>query len=47
MGQKNRLRVGGRLRLLDQESEGVDAAVALFYDPNEFREEGNIVGASP
>lgn len=44
MGPENRLRIGGRLRLLDEESSGIDGAVALFYDPNEFREEGNIVG---
>jgi hypothetical protein len=44
MGPENRLRFGGRLRLLDEESNGIDGAVALFYDANEFREEGNIVG---
>jgi len=46
MGPENRLRIGGRLRLLDEASNGIDAAAALFYDPNEFREEGNIVGGA-
>lgn len=43
MGPENRLRIGGRLQLLNDEDHGLDGAVALFYDPNEFREEGNIV----
>jgi hypothetical protein len=43
MGPENRLRIGGRLQLLDQDKHGLDGAVALFYDPNEFREEGSIV----
>jgi hypothetical protein len=39
------VRVGGRLALLRQDRQGVDGSVALFYDPKDFREEGNIVGA--
>lgn len=43
MGPDNHLRIGGRLQLLRDEDHGFDGAVALFYDANEFREEGNIV----
>ncbi|MEO8180696.1 MAG: hypothetical protein ABI895_17820 [Deltaproteobacteria bacterium] len=45
MGTANSLRIGGRLQLLHSADHGVDGALALFYDPNDFREEGNVVGA--
>jgi len=44
MGPENRLRIGGRVQLLNSADHGIDGAVGLFYDPNDFREEGNIVG---
>jgi len=43
MGPKDRLRIGGRLALLNQEDHGIDGGVALFYDPKDFREEGTVV----
>jgi hypothetical protein len=45
MGPPDRVRVGARLTLLTQDEHGVDGGVALFYDPKDFREEGNVVGA--
>jgi hypothetical protein len=45
LGPEDRVRVGGRLTLLRQSEHGVDGGVALFYDPKDFREEGNVVGA--
>jgi hypothetical protein len=45
MGPEDRLRVGARLTFLNQEAHGIDGGVALFYDPKDFREEGNVVGA--
>lgn len=43
LGTEDRVRVGARLRVLEQSSHGVDGGVALFYDPKDFRQEGNIV----
>ena len=45
LGPEDRVRIGARVTLLDQDEHGVDGGVALFYDPKDFREEGNIVGA--
>ena len=45
MGPEDRVRIGARLPVLSQQAHGIDAGVALFYDPKDFREEGNIVGA--
>jgi hypothetical protein len=45
LGPEDRVRVGARLTLLNQDDHGVDGGVALFYDPKDFREEGNVVGA--
>jgi hypothetical protein len=44
MGPEDRMRVGARVALLEQAAHGIDGGVALFYDPKDFREEGNIVG---
>jgi hypothetical protein len=45
LGPEDRVRIGGRLTLLRQGEHGIDAGVGLFYDPKDFREEGNVVGA--
>jgi hypothetical protein len=45
LGPEDRVRVGARLTFLNQDEHGVDGGVALFYDPKDFREEGNVVGA--
>jgi hypothetical protein len=42
-GPQDRVRVGARVGLLAQDTHGIDGGVALFYDPKDFREEGNIV----
>jgi hypothetical protein len=38
----DRVRIGARLSLLEQDRNGLDAGVALFYDPRDFRSEGNV-----
>jgi hypothetical protein len=45
LGPEDRVRIGGRLTLLRQSEHGIDGGVGLFYDPKDFREEGNVVGA--
>ena len=45
LGPEDRVRIGGRSTLLRQEKHGIDGGVALFYDPKDFREEGNVIGA--
>jgi hypothetical protein len=45
LGPEDRVCIGGRLTLLRQAEHGIAGGVALFYDPKDFREEGNIVGA--
>jgi len=39
----DRVRIGARLSFLEQSSDGIDAGVALFYDPKDFRSEGNVI----
>jgi hypothetical protein len=41
----DRVSLGLRLQLLRQEAHGIDLGVGLFYNPNDFRKEGNAVGA--
>jgi hypothetical protein len=45
LGPEDRVRLGARVALLNQEDHGIDGGVGLFYDPKDFREEGNVVGA--
>jgi hypothetical protein len=45
LGSEDRARIGARVALLHQSEHGVDGGVALFYDPKDFRDEGNVVGA--
>jgi hypothetical protein len=40
---QERVRIGGRVGLLHQDSAGIDAGVAALYDPKDFRSEGNLV----
>lgn len=40
---EDRVRIGARLGLLRQDGAGIDAGVAAFYDPKDFRSEGNLV----
>jgi hypothetical protein len=41
----DRVSFGLRLQVLNQMTHGLDLGVGLFYQPNDFRREGNIVGA--
>jgi hypothetical protein len=41
----DRVSFGLKLQLLSQNAHGLDLGVGLFYQPNDFRQEGNIVGA--
>ena len=43
-GTDDRLSIGARLGILTQQKFGVDFGAGLFYQPKDFREEGNIVG---
>jgi len=43
-GANDRVSVGGRLQVLKQKDHGIDGGIGLFYQPNDFRGEGNIVG---
>ena len=45
MGPSERFGVGARLSLLQQAAHGVDGAIAVAYQPNDFRDEGHIVGS--
>jgi len=42
-GSEDRLSVGARFALLEQRRYGVDLGVGLFYQPKDFRGEGNAV----
>lgn len=44
MGFKDRVGLGGRIQFLNQSKHGIDAGFGMFYQPNDFRGEGNIVG---
>ena len=41
----DRVSFGLRLQVLSQMTHGLDLGVGLFYQPNDFRREGNLVGA--
>jgi hypothetical protein len=41
----DRVSFGFRLQLLDQNAHGLDLGAGLFYQPNDFRREGNVVAA--
>ena len=41
----DRVSFGLRLQALRQDAHGLDLGLGLFYQPNDFRTEGNIVGA--
>ena len=43
-GTDDRLSIGARLGILTQRQYGVDLGAGVFYQPKDFREEGNIVG---
>jgi hypothetical protein len=43
--EEDRVGIGGRLQFLTTKQHGIDSAVGLFYEPKDFRSEGNIVGA--
>jgi hypothetical protein len=45
MGPSDRFGAGARLQLLRQATSGIDGAIALAYQPNDFRDEGQIVGS--
>jgi hypothetical protein len=40
----DRVSLGLRLQLLSQQAHGLDVGVGLFYQPEDFRGEGNILG---
>ena len=41
----DRVSFGVRLQLLHQNLHGLDLGLGLFYQPNDFRTDGNVVGA--
>jgi hypothetical protein len=43
-GTENRLSLGARFGILTQQKYGVDLGAAVFYQPKDFRDEGNVVG---
>ena len=42
-GTDNRLSVGARVGILKQQQYGIDLGAGLFYQPKDFRDEGNVV----
>jgi hypothetical protein len=44
LGLDDRVGLGGRFQVLDQKRHGIDLGVGGFYQPKDFRSEGNIVG---
>lgn len=46
MGPRDRFGVGAKLQVLRRSSVGIDAALGLAYQPNDFREEGHIVASA-
>ena len=44
-GAADRVSIGARLGILTQRKYGVDLGAGLYYQPKDFRGEGNIVGA--
>jgi len=43
-GPSDRVSLGLRAKLLNQAQHGIDLGAMLFYQPRDFREEGNVVG---
>jgi len=43
-GTQDRVSIGARLGILTQRQAGVDFGAGLFYQPKDFRGEGNVVG---
>ena len=43
-GTADRVSLGGRIQLLDQQRHGIDGGFVAYYQPRDFRSEGNIVG---
>jgi len=43
-GSQDRLSVGARFGILKQSRHGIDLGAGLFYQPKDFRSEGNVVG---
>lgn len=43
-GSTDRLSVGARFAILNQRRHGIDFGAGLFYQPKDFRSEGNAVG---
>ena len=44
MGPDNRFGAGLRAQLLNSSDHGIDLGLGAFYQPNDFREEGQVVG---
>lgn len=44
-GYQDRVGIGGRFQVLNQQSHGIDLGLGTFYRPRDFRGEGNVVGA--
>jgi hypothetical protein len=42
-GPSNRVALGLRAQFLNQAAHGIDLGAMVFYQPNDFREEGNVV----
>jgi len=45
MGPDNRFGLGARAQVLNADDHGIDGGVGLFYQPNDFREEGQVAAA--
>jgi hypothetical protein len=43
-GFEDRVGLGGRIQLLSQSKHGIDGGFGVFYQPKDFRGEGNVVG---
>jgi len=43
-GLDDRIGLGGRFQVLDQSRHGIDLGFGAFYQPRDFRGEGNVVG---
>lgn len=44
-GYEDRVSLGGRFQVLNQQKHGIDVGLGAFYRPRDFRGEGNVVGA--
>jgi len=45
-GPSDRVALGLRAKLLNQAAHGIDLGVVVFYQPRDFREEGNVFGGA-